>query len=310
MFFFWQHPATLFPLHPSPYCQSELPFARCVSCFSWTLHSSLLRTFRFEAPSLKEADALNSMRKAKSSIMLVDPMEMEHAMSIKAYASSQGENIIAIPISFLNPNPPTLSHLRIRIDPRWKLDSNQPGLLIMTSGTTGPSKGVIHARRIFTRALQYLTNEDVILCHRSAAWMGGIMSLIAGICRGVQLEIVTRDASVIWERLRTGKITVLRSAPAIWANLMNYYKETISNLTPHVVEQYIRGVQNLHSAITSGGYLLPHVRRFWIDEMNLPMSMTYAGTEMGGPAIYRSLLNFPDEEVRKVGVLYLLCDMH
>ncbi|KAJ5486108.1 hypothetical protein N7530_000408 [Penicillium desertorum] len=212
------------------------------------------------SPSLKEADALNSMRKAKSSIMLVDPMEMEHAMSIKAYASSQGENIIAIPISFLNPSPPTLSHLRIRIDPRWKLDSNQPGLLIMTSGTTGPSKGVIHARRIFTHALRYLTNEDVFLCHRSAAWMGGIMPLIAGLCRGVQLEIVTRDASVLWERLRTGKVTVLRSAPGIWANLMNYYKETISNLTPHVREQYIRGVQNLHSAVTSGGYLLPHRR--------------------------------------------------
>ncbi|OKP14270.1 Acyl-CoA synthetase family member 3, mitochondrial [Penicillium subrubescens] len=130
--------------------------------------------------------------------------------------------------------------------------------------------------------------------------MGGIMPLIAGLCRGVQLEIVTRDASVIWERLRTGKVTALRSAPGIWANLMNYYKETISNLTPHVIEQYIRGVQNLHSAITSGGYLLPHVRRFWVDEMNLPMSMTYAGTEMGGPAIYRSSLHFPDEE-RRVG---------
>ena len=228
-------------------------------------------------------------------------------MSIKAFAASQGDEIVVIPISFLNPCPPNLLHLCITIDPRNKIDPNRPGLLVMTSGTTGPSKGVIHARKFFTHALRYLTSNDVFLHHRPAAWMGGLVPLITGMCRGVQLELVKPDASIIWERLRIGRVTVLRSVPPVWGLLMNYYKETISKMAPQKIEEYMSGLRNLRVVIASSGYLQHHVRKFWAEEMNLPMSITYAGTEMGGPVTSRSSFNLSDDEVCKFHILASNC---
>ncbi|KAJ5553982.1 hypothetical protein N7513_003941 [Penicillium frequentans] len=252
------------------------------------------------SPNTKEAEALRSLQKANSSIIVADPVHMKHALGIQEYAASQGRNIIIIPISCQGPSPPTVSDLNIRIDPDWQLDPDRPGVLLMTSGTTGPSKGVIHARKLFANAHSKLTSEDVYLCHRSASWMGGLLPLVTGLCRGTQLDIVERDPCQIWERLRHGRITVIRSAPVVWLNLMEYYQEVICKLAPEVIEEYTRGVRNLRSASTGSGYLLPHVRRFWIDEMGLPMLMVYAGTEMGGPVTVRKSLIYPDDE-RRIG---------
>lgn len=236
-------------------------------------------------------------------------MYMKHALGIQEYATSQGRNIIIIPISCQSPSPPTVSDLNIRIDPDWQLDPDRPGVLLMTSGTTGPSKGVVHARKLFANSHPKLTCEGVYLCHRSASWMGGLLPLVTGLCRGAQLDIVERDPCQIWERLRHGRITVLRSAPVVWLNLMEYYQEVICKLAPEVIEEYTRGVRNLRSASTGSGYLLPHVRRFWMDEMDLPMLIVYAGTEMGGPVTVRKSLIYPDDEVSKTNGLNHFCDL-
>ncbi|KAJ5987327.1 hypothetical protein N7451_011692 [Penicillium sp. IBT 35674x] len=253
------------------------------------------------SPNIKEEEALRSLQKANSSIIIADPIHMTHALGIQDYAASQGRNIIIVPISCQSPSPPTVSELNIRIDPDWQLDPDRPGLLMMTSGTTGPSKGVIHARKLFAISSAELTTEDTYLCHRSAAWMGGLLPLTAGLCRGTKLDIVKRDSCQIWERLRHGGITILRSAPAVWLNLMEYYQEVICKLAPEIIEKYTCGVRSLRSASTGAGYLLPHVRRFWVDEMGLRMLAAYAGTEMGGPVTIRRSLDFSDDEQRRIG---------
>lgn len=235
---------------------------------------------------------------ARSSIILADPTHFKRASKIKEYAASQTQNVHIVPITSQNPRPQRLSDLNFDINPSCRIDPAQPSLLIMTSGTTGPSKGVVHSRRLFPLAYSFLSDTDAFLCHRSSTWIAGLTPLISGILRGTQLEIVARDASMIWNRLASGKITVFYSVPAVWSALMDYYRGTICNLAPQYMKLYARGLYNLRVAIASSGYLLPDVRKFWTEEFGKPITAVYAVTELGGMVTSRTMGRYEDDEVR------------
>lgn len=224
-------------------------------------------------------------------------MHFKRASAIKDYAASQENPIHTVPITFDNPKPTHLSDLKIEIDRNCTIDRCRPSALIMTSGTTGPSKGVVHGRGLFPQAYLFLNDEDVFLVHRSSTWIAGLTPLISGLLRGAQLQIVTRDASMIWERLNSGEITVLYSVPAVWSALMDYYKGRIGNLGLEAVKSYSRAIHNLRIAMVSSGYLLPHVRRFWTEDFGKSITAVYAVTELGGMVTSRMMGPFEDDEV-------------
>lgn len=227
---------------------------------------------------------------------------MKQALRIKEYAAAEGQIIYIVPIAIQTPRPRHLSDLRIDIDPTWTIDPKQPSVLIMTSGTTGPSKAVIHGRKLFSLAYSFLKPGDVFLAHRSSAWIAGLTPLISGILRGAQLEIVSRDIQTIWDCFRSGRISIFYSVPSVWSALMDYYVGTISSLAPTIQKAYRQGIHQIRLANVTGGSLLPHVRQFWTDELHMPLAITYAATEVGGLATMRSPCPFPDDKVR--GTLY------
>jgi malonyl-CoA/methylmalonyl-CoA synthetase len=225
-------------------------------------------------------------------------MHMKRALRIKNYAAAEGLAVHIVPISMKTLPPRRLSDLRIHIDPTWTIDPERPSVLIMTSGTTGPSKAVIHGRKLFSLAYSFLEPGDVFLVHRSSAWIAGLTPLVSGVLRGAQLEIVSRDIRTIWDRFRSGRITVFYSVPSVWSALMDYYQGTISNLSPKLQRAYRQGLSHIRLANVTGGSLLPHVRRFWTDELQIPLAITYAATELGGLATMRNPCPFPDDKVR------------
>ncbi|KAJ5300657.1 uncharacterized protein N7443_005659 [Penicillium atrosanguineum] len=249
----------------------------------------------------KESDALLSLQKTKSSIILADSMHMKQALKIKARAAAKQQAIHIVPITVQAPSPRHFSDLRTSIDPDWTIDPKRPSVLIMTSGTTGPSKAVVHGRRLFSLAYSFLKPGDVFLAHRSSAWIAGLTPLVSGILRGAQLEIVSRDIATIWDRFQSGRITVFYSVPSIWSALMDYYQSIICNLPPKIHAGYKQGASYIRLANVTGGSLLPHVRQFWTEELQMPLVITYAATEVGGLATMRNPAPFPDDK-RRVGL--------
>lgn len=197
-------------------------------------------------------------------------------------------------------SPQRLSDLRISIDPKWTIDQKRPSVLIMTSGTTGPGKAVIHGRKLFSLAYSFLKPGDVFLAHRSSAWIAGLTPLVSGVLRGAQLEIVSRDIATIWDRFRSGRVTVFYSVPSVWSALMNHYQSIVCNLPPKMHAAYKQGASHIRLANVTGGSLLPHVRQFWTEELQMPLAITYAATELGGLATMRSPAPFPDEKVSDI----------
>lgn len=167
---------------------------------------------------------------------------MKRVLSIKDYAATERQTAHIMPVVMQNPRPRHSSDLRIDIDPTWTIGPSRPSVLIMTSGTTGPSKALIHGRKLFSLAYSFLKPGDVFLDRRSSAWIAGLTPLISGILRGAQLEIVSRHIRTIWDLLRSGGISVFYSVPSVWSALMDFYVGTISSLASMIQKAYRQGI--------------------------------------------------------------------
>ncbi|KAF9888848.1 hypothetical protein FE257_008217 [Aspergillus nanangensis] len=231
-----------------------------------------------------------------SAISPLDPLLLSHALEIKKYADGEGTDLYVVPITF---NTASFGDFNVEINQDLTVEPSRPGLFISTSGTTGPPKLVIHGRGIFVPPRVYRSG-GVFLCHRSPVWFGGLMPLISVVLARAQLRIVARDASIIWESLRCDRVTFLSTVPAVWTQLMEYYQSHIRNLSREQVNLYQQGVQNLHRAVVSSSSLLPSVQKFWEDEMQRPLMVVYAATELGGGALARRPGKFP-ADVRCIG---------
>ncbi|KAJ6030002.1 hypothetical protein N7460_010268 [Penicillium canescens] len=244
-------------------------------------------------------DAYRLLQKARSSLILADPLYLNHALEIKKYADGEGTDLYVVPTTFNIASPGTLLKANVKINQDLMVEQTRPGLIISTSGTTGPPKLVVHGRGLFASGAHYQSG-DVFLCHRSPVWFGGLWPLISVVLARAKLRIVARDASVIWESLRSDQITFLSTVPAVWTQLMEYYQSHISNLAHEQAEAYRQGVQKLRRAIVSSSSLLPSVQKFWADKMQRPLMVVYAATELGGAALVRAPAAFPDE-ARRIG---------
>ena len=136
-----------------------------------------------------------------------------------------GSEILSVPISAHVADMP--SGFPINLDKNMTLPPTRTALLIFTSGTMGPPKGVLHLRKFFYVDGDPIGQEDdAVLFNRPALYIGAIRLLVNMLQRGIRIELwpYLYDPEMIWERLRKGDITLLHLLPTIWRKLMLVYE--------------------------------------------------------------------------------------
>ncbi|KAJ6143894.1 hypothetical protein N7471_003347 [Penicillium samsonianum] len=209
--------------------------------------------------------------------------EFQHlALAIQQRAAIQkhgGRPLITIQIDAYNKSPTPSP--QIKIDPEMSMDPQSAGVLVFTSGTTGPPKGIIRPRSIFYAVPRSFPSGGVALCFRPVVWGGIALPLIWRSINGTRNEIIRDNMCEVWERLRTGDVTDLKISPPKWRSFMQYFNEHIDVLPAEQRKQYVDGARALKKPVVTGDFLGPKIMEFFRELLGRPLINIYGATEMG-----------------------------
>lgn len=180
-----------------------------------------------------------------------------------------------------NPVPVT----SLALDPAAAVSEECPSILFFTSGTSGPPRGVLHARRTvskYARLEEVGPNEEICIIPRGAFWSLYFTKLFQMLLIGVRVEIHNfgRNYDLIWEKLRDGTATRIALSPTFWYGMMDFFQRHISKLPEPTIDEYVRGVRQLRDASASGAVLSNRIKEFWKDMRGgRPLKVQYGSTE-------------------------------
>ena len=178
--------------------------------------------------------------------------------------------------------PPITSYA---LDPALAVSEECPSILFFTSGTTGPPKGVLHARRSinkYARTDKIEADDEICLIPRGAFWSIYFTKLFQMLLLGVRIEIQNfgRNYNLIWEKFRERTGTKIILSPTFWHGMMKYFENHISNLPEAVIGEYIEGFRYLRDVGITGAMPTSRLKEFW---QNLrggrPLKVQYGITE-------------------------------
>ncbi|ODM23812.1 hypothetical protein SI65_01401 [Aspergillus cristatus] len=232
---------------------------------------------------IMQEEAHDLLQRCKSTCIVAGSQCLNRANEVKTHMASQGQEVTVVPIT-IKQTPQ--SDVVPAIDEELTIPEGRPGIILFTSGTTGPPKGVIHPRRLFNSPIKDPSGE-VFLSYRPIHWVAGSMPPIKQLLNGSRIEILqpgTMDVTeALWERLRKGDITILSCTPPVWTRLAEYFQNHLRQLPADRLDQYVRGIQRLHVARVSGSATAPSVLQFWRKMLGRPLKNTYATTEHAAP---------------------------
>ncbi|KAE8367661.1 hypothetical protein BDV27DRAFT_154806 [Aspergillus caelatus] len=108
-------------------------------------------------------------------------------------------------------------------DPCMSISMEKGFILLYTSGTTGPPKGVLHSRRGAVAGFRSLMShmgmspQDTWLLHSPVHWMGGVWQLFITVSAGACVEFCTSVFNPNWlmERLSAGDVSCMVMTPIL-----------------------------------------------------------------------------------------------
>lgn len=171
------------------------------------------------------------------------------------------------------------------------LDPNAPGLVIFTSGTTGPPKGAVLRRAAITDGVIAqgrgfrLSDQDTLLhClpvhHATGIWINFFMFLLAGAC--VEFKSGTFDPQWTWDRFRRGGLAYFSGVPTVYMRMMRYFEEHIRELPDKDVDSYKSGLLGLKACLCGTSALPKPISDWWTGMLGgRRIIQRYGATEIG-----------------------------
>ena len=171
------------------------------------------------------------------------------------------------------------------------LNDNSAGLIIFTSGTTGPPKGAVWSRGVISEAARSvmdhyaLNSQDVILHvlpvhHATGITMTLSPFLMAGAC--IEFRSGGFSAEWMWNRWREGGLTYFSGVPTIYMRMMRFFVQQIQPLPKATVEEYVKGANQFRGMLCGTSALPAPVQEFWTRLRHGKAMLTrYGGTEFG-----------------------------
>jgi malonyl-CoA/methylmalonyl-CoA synthetase len=256
-------------------------------------------------------EAAYFVRKSKAVVILAQSSALSLAQALeKVIVQSSDANFRVLPIKpslFNSPN-----HNIIISSDKYP-DENSPGVVIFTSGTTGPPKGsVMRLAYVYDGAMSVaehyrLTEDDVMLHVLPVHHATGIgITFFPFLISGSTIEFKTGgfDERWMWERWREGarhpnkRLTFFSGVPTIYMRMKRHYQRSLSNLPPSVLLEYIQGARQFRACLCGTSALARPINEFWTELMQKRILQRYGATEFG--AVFKVHLgdnNVPDGSV-------------
>jgi malonyl-CoA/methylmalonyl-CoA synthetase len=257
------------------------------------------------------AEISHIIRHCAAQVLLIGPEEHSLAVEIAA----QVPNITSLAIRGQSTDPSTLPPATHYIlDATLALPAETPSILFFTSGTTGPPKGVLHARRTINKyalaASSSVTAEaqdEICLIPRGTFWSIYFTKLFQMLLLGVRIEIQNfgRNYGLIWEKFRQKSATKIVLSPTFWYGMMVHYKAHIATLQDEGQRaEYVEGLRYLRNVHVTGAMPSARLKDFWrVLRGGRPLRVLYGTTETQEIAVARE--DEYSEEVLSLAALLL-----
>ncbi|KAJ5937048.1 hypothetical protein N7466_003498 [Penicillium verhagenii] len=240
------------------------------------------------SPGYLAEEALHFLQKCKAVAILYDPDSAvsELARSIVNAQSNDLEHQVLpqIPIR-IDPSSSLQQTLSFASVNTTAISPDRPALYLLTSGTTGTPKVVVHSRRIFNAQPEpNYDAEDVFLSNRAFFWVGGFRELIGVLLRGVRVELIDykSNADAIWKRISRGDITRASFLPSVFSNMIKLWEEKIALLPDHERRPYADAACRLRGVKYAGGLVPSSIKRSWKTLLpEVRVEVEYGASEFG-----------------------------
>ena len=264
---------------------------------------------------LPPEEALYFARKSRAAAVLCSNDAIKLGTAVEKLVKDQDprSSFVCIPVtSSLNNKPLHASDILVSSD--QYLSDNDPGVVIFTSGTTGPPKGAV-MRRGFTHdtalavADHYGFGEDDTFLHllpvHHATGIG--INFFPCLVSGTLIEFRSGSFSAewTWERWRKGGITLFSGVPTIYMRMMRYFEQTLAS-KPNVKE-YVDGARRIKACLCGTSALPKPIADFWAEILGKKIVLRYGATEFG--AVFKVRLGDQNVPDGSVGTLFSGCDV-
>ncbi len=229
------------------------------------------------------------MQKCQAVAVLTADISKKLASDLEAHITrSTDTSFRSIPIK-PHLGQPSLAPTQFQVSSDAYQDLNAPGLVIFTSGTTGPPKGAVRRRGFFqdvamTFGEQYgMGAGDVVLHtlpvhHATGITLTLLPFLYAGGC--IEFRSGGFDPEWTWERIRKGGLTYFSGVPTMYMRLMQHYEWHLTKLPQEILGKYLTGVQEIRAMLCGTSALPRPLQQKWTNVCGGKSICTrYGGTE-------------------------------
>lgn len=256
--------------------------------------------------ALPPEEALYFATKSRAAAVICSSAALELGRALEKLVKEQDttSSFTCISVAESLNNPP-LHPNEIKVSSDLYLSDNAPGVVIFTSGTSGPPKGAvmrrgfIHDTALSVADAYELGPQDTMLHllpvhHATGIGLNFFPSLISGCV--LEFKSGSFSAEWTWERWRRGGITVFSGVPTIYMRMMRYFEQKLA-AKPNVTE-YLQGARSIKACLCGTSALPKPIADFWAHILGKRIVLRYGATEIG--AVFKVRLgdeNVPDGSV-------------